>query len=50
MQHNSIVLEQTLEGLDNRRMHLDNSHKDMIMQEQDYEILQTLMYTHYTYK
>lgn len=46
MQHNNIVLEETQDTLNQRRMHLDNLHKDLVTEDKEYEMLQALLYSH----
>lgn len=46
MQHNNIVLEETLEALSKRRMYLENLHKDLATEDQEFEMLQALLYSH----
>lgn len=46
MQHNNIVLEETQETLSQRRMYLENLHKDLITEDKEYEMLQALLYSH----
>lgn len=45
MQHNNVVLEETLETLGERKSRLENLHKDLMLEEQEYEMLQALLYT-----
>lgn len=46
MQHNNIVLEETQETLNQRRMYLENLHKDLLTEDQEHEMLQALLYSH----
>lgn len=46
MQHNNIVLEETQETLNQRRMYLENLHKDLLTEDKEYEMLQALLYSH----
>lgn len=43
MQHNEIVLEETIEMLENRRHFLENLHKDLANEDQEHEMLQALL-------
>ncbi|XP_074039318.1 uncharacterized protein isoform X1 [Leptinotarsa decemlineata] len=45
MQHNEIVLEETIEKLENRRLFLENLHRDLASEDQEYEMLQTLLFS-----
>lgn len=45
MQHNEIVLEETIEKVLNRKEHLESLHKDLINEDQEYEMLQALLYS-----
>lgn len=44
MQHNEIVLEETIEKLENRRLYLENLHRDLASEDKEYEMLQALLY------
>lgn len=46
MQHNNIVLEETQETLSQRRMYLENLHKDLLSEDKEYEMLQALLYSY----
>lgn len=46
MQHNNIVLEETQETLNQRRLYLENLHKDLLTEDKEYEMLQALLYSH----
>lgn len=43
MQHNEIVLEETMEKLECRRLYLENLHKDLASEDKEYEMLQALL-------
>lgn len=43
MQHNEIVLEETMEKLESRRVYLENLHKDLASEDKEYEMLQALL-------
>lgn len=45
MQHNEIVLEETIEKLENRRLFLENLHRDLANEEREYEMLQALLFS-----
>lgn len=45
MQHNAVVLEETTEQLDARRMYLHNLQKEISLAEQEHEMLQALIYS-----
>ncbi|KAJ8947698.1 hypothetical protein NQ318_001537 [Aromia moschata] len=45
MQHNEIVLEETIERLENRRHYLENLHRDLMSEDQEYEMLQALLFS-----
>lgn len=45
MQHNEVVLEETREFINNRRSYLDTLHKDLMNEEHEHDMLQTLLYT-----
>lgn len=45
MQHNEVVLEETMEMLVSRRHYLENLHRDLANEDQEYEMLQALMYS-----
>ncbi|KAF2884610.1 hypothetical protein ILUMI_21560 [Ignelater luminosus] len=45
MQHNEIVLEETMEKLTSRRNYLENLHKDLVNEDQECEMLQALLYS-----
>ncbi|KAF5302864.1 hypothetical protein FQA39_LY02044 [Lamprigera yunnana] len=45
MQHNEIVLEETMEKLSNRKIYLDSLHRDLINEDQECEMLQALLYS-----
>lgn len=45
MQHNEIVLEETIEKLENQRLYLENLHKDLATEDKEYEMLQALLYS-----
>ncbi|KYB28160.1 hypothetical protein TcasGA2_TC007083 [Tribolium castaneum] len=45
MQHNEVVLEETMEMLLNRRHYLENLHRDLANEEQEHEMLQALMFS-----
>lgn len=42
MQHNEIVLEETVEKLESRRLYLENLHRDLATEDKEYEMLQAL--------
>lgn len=45
MQHNEIVLEETMEKITSRRSHLESLHKDLVNEDQECEMLQALLYS-----
>ncbi|XP_060530118.1 ras association domain-containing protein 10-like [Cylas formicarius] len=45
MQHNEIVLEETLEQLEKRRKRLETLHQDLANEDHEYDMLQALFYT-----
>ncbi|CAG9765464.1 unnamed protein product [Ceutorhynchus assimilis] len=45
MQHNEVVLEETLEVLEKRRKDLENLHRELTSEDQEYEMLQALLYS-----
>lgn len=45
MQHNEVVLEETLEVLERRRKHLELLHEALSGEDQEYEMLQALLYS-----
>ncbi|XP_050506122.1 ras association domain-containing protein 10-like isoform X2 [Diabrotica virgifera virgifera] len=45
MQHNEIVLEETLEKLETRRVFLENLHRELVNEDQEHEMLQALLFT-----
>ncbi|XP_019881082.1 ras association domain-containing protein 10 [Aethina tumida] len=45
MQHNEIVLEETMDMLEKRRNFLDNLYSDLLHEDQEYEMLQALLYS-----
>ncbi|XP_050298668.1 uncharacterized protein LOC126737710 isoform X2 [Anthonomus grandis grandis] len=45
MQHNEIVLEETLEVLERRRKQLEHLHQALTNEDQEYEMLQALLYS-----
>lgn len=45
MQHNEVVLEETMEMLLSRRHYLENLHRDLANEDQEHEMLQALMYS-----
>lgn len=45
MQHNEVVLEETIEKLESRRLYLENLHRDLASEDKEYEMLQTLLYS-----
>ncbi|KAJ8971597.1 hypothetical protein NQ314_000622, partial [Rhamnusium bicolor] len=45
MQHNEIVLEETIEKLEDRRVYLENLHRDLANEDQEYEMLQALLFS-----
>lgn len=45
LQHNDVVLEETLEAITHRRNYLETLHKDLTNEDQEFEMLQTLLYT-----
>ncbi|XP_057658591.1 ras association domain-containing protein 10-like isoform X1 [Diorhabda carinulata] len=45
MQHNEIVLEETLEKLESRRIFLENLHRELVNEEHEHEMLQALLFT-----
>ncbi|RZC34068.1 ras association domain-containing protein 10, partial [Asbolus verrucosus] len=45
MQHNEVVLEETMDMLVSRRHYLENLHRDLANEDQEYEMLQALMYS-----
>lgn len=45
MQHNEIVLEETIEMLENRRHYLENLHRDLANEDQEHEMLQALLFS-----
>lgn len=48
MQHNEVVLEETKEMLDTRKQFLDSLHKDLLNEDREFEVLQTLLYSQST--
>lgn len=45
MQHNEVVLEETKEMLDNRKLFLESLHKDLLNEDREFEMLQALLYS-----
>lgn len=45
MQHNEVVLEETKELINNRRLYLETLHKDLMNEDEEHEMLQTLLYS-----
>lgn len=45
MQHNEIVLEETMDKLENRRLFLENLHKELVNEDQEHEMLQALLFS-----
>lgn len=45
MQHNEIVLEETMDMLEKRRNFLDSLYSDLLHEDQEYEMLQALLYS-----
>lgn len=45
MQHNEVVLEETNELINSRRHFLENLHKDIMKEDQEHEMLQTLLFS-----
>ncbi|XP_018324681.1 ras association domain-containing protein 10-like [Agrilus planipennis] len=45
MQHNEIVMEETMEKLMKRKTCLESLHRDLINEDQEFEMLQALLYS-----
>ncbi|XP_066140961.1 ras association domain-containing protein 10-like [Euwallacea fornicatus] len=45
MQHNEVVLEETLEVVERRRKHLEHLHQALSYEDEEYEMLQALLYS-----
>lgn len=45
MQHNEIVLEETIEKLEHRRIYLENLHRDLANEDREYEMLHAMLYS-----
>ncbi|XP_017767895.1 PREDICTED: ras association domain-containing protein 9-like [Nicrophorus vespilloides] len=45
MQHNEVVLEETKDAIESRRSYLDTLHRDLVNEDQEFDMLQTLLYS-----